>query len=49
VDHSKFAKNGLHQLAPLTAFDLVIVDSATPEEELTALRTRGVPLQVAGA
>ena len=49
VDHSKFAKNGLHQLAPLTAFDLVIVDSATPEEELAALRARGVPLRVAGS
>ena len=49
VDHSKFAKNGLHQLAPLTAFDLVVVDAGAPEDELAALRTRGVPLYVAGS
>jgi DeoR/GlpR family transcriptional regulator of sugar metabolism len=49
VDHSKFAKNGLHQLAPLTAFDLVVVDSGIPEADLAALRTRGVPLHVAGS
>ncbi|MCO6006858.1 DeoR/GlpR family DNA-binding transcription regulator [Actinoallomurus purpureus] len=49
VDHSKFAKNGLHQLAPLTAFDLVVVDSGTPQDQVAALRTRGVPLHVAGS
>ncbi|MFG2004627.1 DeoR/GlpR family DNA-binding transcription regulator [Spirillospora sp. NPDC048911] len=49
VDHSKFAKNGLYQLAPLTAFDLVIVDAKTPRETVGALRARGVPLHVAGA
>ncbi|MEV5707499.1 DeoR/GlpR family DNA-binding transcription regulator [Actinoallomurus sp. NPDC052274] len=49
VDHSKFAKNGLHQLAALTAFDLVIVDSDTPADQVAALRTRGVPLHVAGS
>ena len=48
IDHSKFAKHGLHQLAPLTAFDLVVVDSGTAESDLTALRTQGVPLHVAG-
>lgn len=49
ADHSKFTKNGLHQLAPLTAFDLVIVDKETPEEEITAQRAAGVNLHVAGA
>ncbi|GAB3964581.1 DeoR/GlpR family DNA-binding transcription regulator [Actinoallomurus acanthiterrae] len=49
VDHSKFAKNGLHQLAPLTAFDLVVVDSETPQDELATLRARGVPLHIAGS
>ena len=48
VDHSKFTKNGLHQLAPLTAFDLVIVDPSTPEDEITAQRSAGVNLHVAG-
>jgi DeoR/GlpR family transcriptional regulator of sugar metabolism len=48
VDHSKFAKNGLYQLAPLTAFDLVIVDAETPRPTVEALRARSVPLHVAG-
>ncbi|HEY3681594.1 MAG TPA: DeoR/GlpR family DNA-binding transcription regulator [Streptosporangiaceae bacterium] len=48
IDNSKFTKNGLHQLAPLTDFDLVIVDPDTPEEEVAAQRAAGVPLHVAG-
>lgn len=48
IDHSKFTKNGLHRLAPLTAFDLVIVDPGTPEDEITTQRTAGVNLHVAG-
>ncbi|WP_410813204.1 DeoR/GlpR family DNA-binding transcription regulator [Micromonospora sp. 067-2] len=47
VDHSKFTKQGLHNLAPLTDFDLVVLDPATPEPTLAALRARGVPLLVA--
>lgn len=47
IDHSKFTKSGLHQLAPLAAFDLVIVDAGTPEAAVTALRAQGVPVQVA--
>ncbi|MEU5882543.1 DeoR/GlpR family DNA-binding transcription regulator [Spirillospora sp. NPDC047279] len=49
VDHGKFAKNGLYQLAPLTAFDLVIVDAGTPRPTVDGLRALGVPLHVAGA
>jgi DeoR/GlpR family transcriptional regulator of sugar metabolism len=48
LDHTKFTRNGLHQLAPLSAFDLVVVDSATPDEVVTALRSQGVPIRVAG-
>ncbi|MFC4908232.1 DeoR/GlpR family DNA-binding transcription regulator [Actinomadura gamaensis] len=48
ADHSKFTKNGLFQLAPLTDFDLVIVDAATPESEVEAQRARGVRLHVLG-
>ncbi|WP_240506552.1 DeoR/GlpR family DNA-binding transcription regulator [Thermoactinospora rubra] len=47
VDHSKFAKRGVHQLAPLTAFDLVIVDGGAGEGELAPLRAQGVTLRVA--
>jgi DeoR/GlpR family transcriptional regulator of sugar metabolism len=47
LDHTKFKKSGLHQLAPLTAYDLVIVDSATPPDDLAALRAQGVKLRVA--
>jgi len=47
VDHTKFAKRALHRLAPLTAFDLVIVDSATGADDIAALRDQGIPLQVA--
>lgn len=48
VDHSKFTKNGLHQLAPLTDFDLVIVDPQVPADEIATQRAAGVPLYVAG-
>ncbi|MDP9391606.1 MAG: DeoR/GlpR family DNA-binding transcription regulator [Actinomycetota bacterium] len=47
LDHSKFDKRGLYQLAPLTDFDLVVVDDGTGEARLTALRELGVPLYVA--
>lgn len=49
IDHTKFSKSGLYQLAPLTAFDLVIVDARTDVKTLTAMRSAGVPLHVAGA
>ncbi len=48
LDHSKFEKNGLHQLAPLTAFDLIVVDSAIPETLLTSLVARGLTVHRAG-
>lgn len=48
ADHTKFSKNGLFQLAPLTDFDLVIVDAGTPGAEVEALRARGVRLHVTG-
>ncbi len=47
LDHSKFDKRGLYQLAPLTDFDLVVVDDGTGEARLAALRELGVPLHVA--
>lgn len=37
-DHTKFEHRGLYQLAPLTAFDRVMVDSGLPDGDLAALR-----------
>ena len=47
LDHTKFSKSGVYQMAALTDFDLVIVDNDTPEAELTALRAQGVHIHVA--
>jgi DeoR/GlpR family transcriptional regulator of sugar metabolism len=47
VDHTKFARRALHALAPLTAFDVVIVDWAVPEEQVDGLRAAGVTVEVA--
>lgn len=48
VDHTKFAKRGLHELAPLTRFDTVVVDGGTSAADLADLRERGVQVVVAG-
>ena len=48
IDHTKFSKSGLYQLAPLTAFDLVIVDAKTDNSILETMRAQNVPLLVAG-
>lgn len=47
VDHTKFERRALHALAPLTAFDLVIVDRATPRRVLRELDERAVTVEVA--
>lgn len=49
VDHTKFRRRGLYQLAPLTEFDLVLVDRDIDERDLAAVRDLGVTVQVAGA
>lgn len=46
VDHTKFTKRGLHQLAPLTAFDHVIVDDGLAPEDEQWMRQHQVPLTV---
>ena len=48
IDHTKFSKSGLYRLAPLTDFDLVIVDAQADEAILRDLRQQGVRLEVAG-
>ncbi|MGW2341616.1 DeoR/GlpR family DNA-binding transcription regulator [Streptomyces sp. NPDC001661] len=47
VDHTKFRKRALHRVAPLSDFDLVIVDDRISAAELEALREDGVTVQVA--
>jgi DeoR/GlpR family transcriptional regulator of sugar metabolism len=47
VDHTKFAREGLYALAPLTDFDIVIADNALPAFEQKRLRDSGVRLQLA--
>ncbi|MFF5858885.1 DeoR/GlpR family DNA-binding transcription regulator [Streptomyces sp. NPDC012751] len=42
IDHTKFAHQGLYALAPLTDFDLVLVDDAAPAAEVRRLRDNGV-------
>lgn len=46
VDHSKFSRQGLYTLAPLTAFDTVLVDDGLPPEEQRRIRDAGVALRV---
>lgn len=47
VDHTKFQRRALHALAPLTAFDLVIVDDRTPDDVLQELHERSVKVEIA--
>ncbi|HEU5432275.1 MAG TPA: DeoR/GlpR family DNA-binding transcription regulator [Thermomicrobiales bacterium] len=47
IDHGKLGKVALHQLAPLSAFDLVIVDSGIDERGREALREAHVRFEVA--
>ncbi|WPB94638.1 DeoR/GlpR family DNA-binding transcription regulator [Streptomyces malaysiensis] len=41
VDHTKFVNQGLYALAPLTDFDLILVDDAAPAGEVRRLRELG--------
>lgn len=48
LDHTKFRRRGVHELVPVTAFDIVIVDSGTAAADIDALRSVGANLHVAG-
>ena len=37
VDHSKFDRRALHRVAPLTDYDVLILDRDTPEDRLASL------------
>ncbi|MDP9364408.1 MAG: DeoR/GlpR family DNA-binding transcription regulator [Chloroflexota bacterium] len=47
LDHGKLGKAALHRLAPLTDFDLVVVDAGADEARLRDLRETKVPVEVA--
>ena len=47
VDHSKFRRRATHQLAALADFDVVIVDAGLDEQTVSAMRERGVHIDVA--
>lgn len=48
LDHTKLQRTALHELLPLTAFDAVVIDAATPPEQLAELREHDVRVEVAG-
>jgi DeoR/GlpR family transcriptional regulator of sugar metabolism len=47
ADHSKLSRDALHRLAPLSEFDLVIIDSGASPESLRELDEQGVPYRLA--
>lgn len=47
VDHTKFRRRAVHQLAPLTDFDAVIVDADIDAADHAAMRELGVEVHVA--
>ncbi|MFI0715466.1 DeoR family transcriptional regulator [Streptomyces inhibens] len=47
VDHSKFGRQALYELAPPAGFDLVISDEQLPQEEQDALQSLGVRYELA--
>jgi len=49
VDHTKFGRDALYGLAPLTHFDLVITDGHASAESLRALHEQGITYKLAPA
>ena len=47
ADHTKFDRRALHAFAPLTNFDIVIVDDGTPAIHLERMRAKGINVVVA--
>ncbi len=43
----KLQRTALHRLAPLTSFDVVVVDEKTPADQIAALRDNGATVEVA--
>ncbi|WP_327357916.1 DeoR/GlpR family DNA-binding transcription regulator [Streptomyces sp. NBC_01304] len=49
VDHTKFGRQALYRLAPLTDFDLVVSDAELPAEQQQMLKALGVRYELAAA
>ena len=47
VDHTKFERRALHELVPLTEFDVVLSDPGLPHDERAKLLEAGVNLRIA--
>ncbi|MEU7900675.1 hypothetical protein AB0B45_48590 [Nonomuraea sp. NPDC049152] len=47
VDHTKLERVALHRVAPLDDFDVIVVDSRTPEEAMRRLRESHHTVEVA--
>lgn len=47
ADHSKLNRDALHRLAPLTDFDLLIIDAGASPESLRDLDKQGTPYKLA--
>jgi len=47
VDHSKFSRRALHAIAPISEFDIVIVDSNIDPADLRRLRQSNVDVRIA--
>ncbi|POX36535.1 DeoR family transcriptional regulator [Streptomyces sp. Ru73] len=46
VDHTKFGRTATHGYGDASGYDLVVTDTATPEEEIAAIERLGVPVHV---
>ncbi|WP_331721494.1 hypothetical protein [Streptomyces sp. NBC_00212] len=46
ADHTKFLRDGLYALAPLTDFDLLVVDDGLPQQEIRAIPEAGTDVTV---
>lgn len=46
VDHTKFGKTALHEVAPLHTFERVLVDEGLNQDQLGRLRAKGVRMDV---
>ena len=47
LDHGKLGKQALREIAPITDFDLVIVDSGADPAHIAAIREHDVPVEIA--